>query len=101
MDRTWRFRAPLIVGATVALVMGLVPGSAYAVQGRGTGEAHVKVIVDFAQQPLRFPHLPNPGGSSATALLQECAALPAPAVPKHQTLPKQEPGTRPRRPAPR
>ena len=51
MDRTWRFRAPLIVGATVALVMGLVPGSAYAVQGRGTGEAHVKVIVDFAQQP--------------------------------------------------
>ncbi len=56
---------------------------------------------DFDQQPRRFPHLPNPGGSSATALLQECAALPAPAVPKHQTLPKQEPGTRPRRPAPR
>jgi phospholipase C len=52
---------------------------------------------DFAAQPRRVPHLPSPGGSSAAELLQKCASLPVPTVPKHQSLPKQEPGTRPRR----
>jgi phospholipase C len=56
---------------------------------------------DFGQQPKRVPRLPNPGRSAATALLAKCATLPAPTVPLHQSFPKQEHGTRPRRPVPR
>ncbi|MDQ6605034.1 MAG: phospholipase C, phosphocholine-specific [Actinomycetota bacterium] len=47
-------------------------------------------------QPHRFPRLPNPNGSAHRAAHQ-CTTLPAPTVPRHQKLPKQEAGTRPRR----
>ena len=52
---------------------------------------------DFGQQPRRIPRLPSTSGSAAAAV-QECATLPAPTVPRNQSLPKQERGTRPRRP---
>jgi phospholipase C len=47
----------------------------------------------------RFPAIPNPAGSAATAG-QQCSTLPPPSVPSNQTLPRQEPGSRPHRPIP-
>jgi len=52
--------------------------------------------LDFSQKGRRFPRIPNPTGSAARQH-QECATLPAPAVPSPQSFPQQERGKRPRR----
>ena len=39
------------------------------------------------------------GQRSGATALHECGTLPAATVPKRQSLPRQEPGTRPRRPS--
>jgi subtilisin len=41
----------VVVAATVSLLTGLVSVPAFGASGRGVGEEHVKVIVDFEHQP--------------------------------------------------
>jgi phospholipase C len=51
---------------------------------------------DFGHGRRRFPRLPDPSGSAAQQQ-NECTSYPAPVVPSVQSVPTQEPGTRPRR----
>jgi phospholipase C len=50
---------------------------------------------DFDAEPAPFPELPDT--TAYLAQQQASTALPPPTVPLHQTMPVQEPGTRPRR----
>jgi phospholipase C len=51
----------------------------------------------FPRRDVPFPKLPDPAPMVAQQQ-QEVATLPAPSVPTTQSVPRQEPGTRPRRP---
>ncbi len=51
---------------------------------------------DFGLAPRRFPRVKGRPPSPA-ATQNQCATLPAPTVPQTQSMPRQEPGTRPRR----
>jgi phospholipase C len=55
----------------------------------------VSAIGCLSRPSYAFPILPD-AAALAAAAVQECAKLPAPAVPSNQTMPAQEPGTRPR-----
>ncbi len=50
----------------------------------------------FGQHPRRFPHVKAKPPSVASTQ-EGCSTLPVPTVPHVQRMPKQEPGTRPRR----
>ncbi|MGI8507542.1 MAG: alkaline phosphatase family protein [Solirubrobacteraceae bacterium] len=52
--------------------------------------------LDFNRPPARFPRL-HLGKGVAAAAERQCDTLPAPVVPRPQTFPAQEPGTRRRR----
>jgi phospholipase C len=52
--------------------------------------------LDFSRRGHRFPRIPDPTGSAARQQ-RECSTLPAPVVPRPQSFPRQEHGSRPRR----
>ncbi|MEP7043351.1 MAG: phospholipase C, phosphocholine-specific [Dokdonella sp.] len=54
---------------------------------------------DFNSSMIDVPTLPDTATLAALAV-KECTTLPAPTVPADQSLPLQEPGTRPQRPLP-
>jgi len=54
---------------------------------------------DFSSSTIGIPTLPDTA-TLAELAVKECTTLPAPAVPADQSMPAQEPGTRPQRPLP-
>ncbi|WP_179704631.1 phosphocholine-specific phospholipase C [Paraburkholderia bryophila] len=54
---------------------------------------------DFRQPDAHWPGLPDTGGYAAAADRQ-CGSLPTPIIPASQSMPRQEPGTRPSRALP-